>query len=63
LDFYLTHSWFGSVFGTGLAVLVFLLWFFLSVQVFLAGAQFAALLGHRRRQRAMRPAGAPDEPE
>jgi membrane protein len=52
LDFYLTRSWFGSVFGTGLAVLVFLLWFFLSVQAFLGGAQFAALLGERRREGA-----------
>ena len=51
LDFYLTHSLLGSVFGTGLAVLVFLLWFFLSVQAFLVGAQIAALLGERQRER------------
>jgi membrane protein len=47
LDFYLSHSPLASVFGTGLAVLVFLLWFFLSIQCFLAGAQVAAMLKNR----------------
>jgi membrane protein len=51
LDFYLSHSLFASVFGTSLAVLVFLLWFFLSIEVFLAGAQFTALLGNWRGAR------------
>ena len=48
LDFYLRHSPLASIFGTGLTVLVFLFWLFLSIQAFLAGAELTALFMRRR---------------
>lgn len=48
LDLYLRHSPLASIFGTGLTVLVFLFWLFLSIQAFLAGAETAAMLGRAR---------------
>lgn len=48
LDFYLRHSPLASIFGTGLTVLVFLFWLFLSIQAFLAGAELTAMFMRRR---------------
>jgi membrane protein len=48
LDLYLRHSPLASIFGTGLTVLVFLFWLFLSIQAFLAGAELTAVLMRRR---------------
>ena len=48
LDLYLRHSPLASIFGTGLTVLVFLFWLFLSIQAFLAGAELTAMFMRRR---------------
>lgn len=48
LDIYLRHSPLASIFGTGLTVLVFLFWLFLSIQAFLAGAEITAMFMRRR---------------
>lgn len=47
LDFYLRHSPWASLIGSGLTLLLFLFWLFFSIQAFLAGAEIAAWLGRR----------------
>lgn len=54
LDFYLRHSPWASLIGSGLTLLLFLFWLFFSIQAFLAGAEIAAWLG-RRSGRFTRP--------
>lgn len=53
LDLYLRKTLWASLIGSGLTLLLFLTWLFLSIQAFLAGAEIAAWLGRRagRRQR------------
>lgn len=48
LDIYLRHSPLASIFGTGVTVLVFLFWLFISIQAFLAGAEITAMLMRKR---------------
>lgn len=48
LDFYLRRTLWASLIGSGLTLLVFLFWLFLSIQAFLAGAEIAAWMGRRR---------------
>ena len=48
LDMYLQRSMLASIFGTGLTVLVFLYWMFLSIQAFLAGAEVTAMITAKR---------------
>lgn len=48
LDAYLHLSPLASIFGTGLTVLIFLYWMFLSIQAFLAGAEITAMITARR---------------
>ena len=50
LDLYLRHSPLASIYGTGLTVLVFVLWLFLATQAFLAGAELSAMLVRRRHR-------------
>lgn len=47
LDLYLRHTMWASFIGSGVTLLVFLFWLFLSIQAFLAGAELAAWLGRR----------------
>jgi membrane protein len=47
LDFYLRRTMWASVIGSGITLLIFLLWLFFSIQAFLAGAELAAWLGKR----------------
>lgn len=47
LDLYLRHTLWASFIGSGITLLVFLFWLFLSIQAFLAGAELAAWLGKR----------------
>ncbi|MFD0895485.1 YihY/virulence factor BrkB family protein [Luteolibacter ambystomatis] len=47
LDLYLRHTLWASIIGSGLTVLLFLFWLFLSIQAFLAGAELSAWLGRR----------------
>lgn len=51
LDLYTRHGLLASLYGTGLTVLIFFFWLFLSFQSFLAGAEIAAMLGRRRTRR------------
>ena len=46
MEMYFRHSPLASVFGTGLAFLLFFFWLFLAIEAFLAGALLADLLGH-----------------
>jgi len=62
LDVYLRHSLWATIIGSGLTAVLFLLWLFLSIQAFLAGAEIAAWLG-RRRAGALRRAALPPPPE
>ncbi len=48
LDLYLRHSPLASIFGTGVTVLIFLFWLFISIQAFLAGAEITAMLMRKR---------------
>jgi len=57
LDFYFRHSLWGSFIGTGLNLLLFLFWLFVSIQAFLAGAEVAAWLGRRSKARKPPPSG------
>jgi uncharacterized BrkB/YihY/UPF0761 family membrane protein len=47
LDLYLRHTLWASFIGSGITLLVFLFWLFLSIQAFLAGAELAAWMGRR----------------
>lgn len=47
LDLYLRNTLWASFIGSGLTLLVFLFWMFLSIQAFLAGAELAAWMGRR----------------
>lgn len=47
LDLYLRKTLWASFIGSGITLLVFLFWLFLSIQAFLAGAELAAWLGRR----------------
>jgi len=51
LDLYLRHTLWASFIGSGITLLVFLFWLFLSIQAFLAGAELAAWLGRRSLMR------------
>lgn len=55
LDLFLRHSVWASFIGSGLTVLVFLFWLFLSIQAFLAGAEITAWLGRRQGPRRWLP--------
>jgi membrane protein len=45
LDLYLRLGFLASLFSAGFSILAFLLWLFLSIQAFLAGAEITAMLG------------------
>ena len=47
LDLYFRHTMWGSFIGSGVNLLLFLFWLFVSIQAFLAGAEIAAYLGRR----------------
>jgi membrane protein len=47
LDLYLRKTLWASFIGSGITLLVFLFWMFLSIQAFLAGAELAAWMGRR----------------
>lgn len=51
LDLYLRKTLWASFIGSGLTLLVFLFWMFLSIQAFLAGAELAAWMGRRSLMR------------
>ncbi len=51
LDLYFRHSMWGSFIGSGLTLLLFLFWLFVSIQAFLAGAEIAASMGRMRCKR------------
>lgn len=54
LDLYLRSTLWASFIGSGVTLLVFLFWLFLSIQAFLAGAELAAWLGRRRLMKGSR---------
>jgi uncharacterized BrkB/YihY/UPF0761 family membrane protein len=54
LDLYLRHTMWASFIGSGITLLVFLFWLFLSIQAFLAGAELAAWLGRRSLMKGSR---------
>ncbi len=54
LDLYLRKTLWASFIGSGLTLLVFLFWMFLSIQAFLAGAELAAWMGRRSLMRGSR---------
>ena len=47
VDLYLRQTFWASLIGSGITLLIFLFWLFLSIQAFLAGAEIAAWLGKR----------------
>lgn len=51
LDLYLRKTLWASFIGSGLTLLVFMFWMFLSIQAFLAGAELAAWMGRRSLMR------------
>jgi len=51
LDHFMTHTFWGSLAGGGLSIMVFFFWLFFSIQAFLVGAEITAWLGRKAKRR------------